>query len=239
MNDNTRPEVLAKSFSRFCQNVGSGVVVHGYMNKWYNHYFSAMFRLHHSGVSSSGTWDLTRICPSDLRLDSDLHFMTFLACTTPWNILKIKETAGVLSNRHWTGRPKKTTAVDDRNIVRAVKKSSKTSCLWHDKQSPPGQGWRYLHQLFDEDLESRDIEAIPQESEGRITICKEVQRWAAKVLEQTFIGLMRTRWTSTNVKASVEKEGIYSCSKTYMLFCEVRWRKCLGLGLHGCFWSGL
>ena len=33
----------------------------------------------------------------------------------------------ILSNRHQTGRPRKTTAVDDRNIVRAVKKNPKTS----------------------------------------------------------------------------------------------------------------
>uniref|UniRef100_A0A0E9XQ99 Transposase Tc1-like domain-containing protein n=1 Tax=Anguilla anguilla TaxID=7936 RepID=A0A0E9XQ99_ANGAN len=46
---------------------------------------------------------------------------------TTWNVLKKKETAGVLSNRYRTGRPRKTTAVDDRNIVKAVKKNLKTS----------------------------------------------------------------------------------------------------------------
>lgn len=32
-------------------------------------------------------------------------------------------TAGALRNRHWTGRPRKTTTADDGNIVRAVKKT--------------------------------------------------------------------------------------------------------------------
>lgn len=47
--------------------------------------------------------------------------------TTIWNVLKKKETTGVLSNRRRTGRPRKTAAIDDRNIVRAVKKDPKTT----------------------------------------------------------------------------------------------------------------
>lgn len=50
-----------------------------------------------------------------------------IATTTIWNVLKKKETTGVLSNKHRTGRPRVTTAVDDRNIVRAVKKNPKTT----------------------------------------------------------------------------------------------------------------
>lgn len=50
-----------------------------------------------------------------------------IASTTIWKVLKKKETTGVLSNRRPTGRPRKTTVVDDRNIVRAVKKTPKTS----------------------------------------------------------------------------------------------------------------
>ena len=42
-------------------------------------------------------------------------------------VLKKKETAGVLSKTHRAGRPMKTTAIYDRNIVRAVKKNPKTS----------------------------------------------------------------------------------------------------------------
>ncbi|MDF4264986.1 helix-turn-helix domain-containing protein, partial [Vibrio parahaemolyticus] len=36
-----------------------------------------------------------------------------IASTTIWNVLKKKETTGVLSNRRRTGRPRKTSAVDD------------------------------------------------------------------------------------------------------------------------------
>ncbi len=44
-----------------------------------------------------------------------------IASTTIWNVLRKKEATGVLSNRPQTGRPRKTSAVADRNIVRAVK----------------------------------------------------------------------------------------------------------------------
>ena len=37
-----------------------------------------------------------------------------IARTTIWNVLKKKETTGVLSNRCWTGRWRKTSAVDDK-----------------------------------------------------------------------------------------------------------------------------
>ena len=47
--------------------------------------------------------------------------------TTIWNVLKKKETTGVLSNRRRTSRPRITAATDDRNIVRAVKKDPKTT----------------------------------------------------------------------------------------------------------------
>ena len=61
-----------------------------------------------------------------LRSLSDLGFEPFraiaqtlaIASTTIWNVLKKKETTGVLSNRRRTGRPRKTAAVDDRNIVK-------------------------------------------------------------------------------------------------------------------------
>ena len=48
-----------------------------------------------------------------------------IASTTIWNVLNKKKTTGV-RNRCRTGWPRKTTVVDDRNIVRAVKKNSKT-----------------------------------------------------------------------------------------------------------------
>jgi len=50
-----------------------------------------------------------------------------IASTTIWNALKKKETTEVQSNRRRTGRPRKTTVADDRSIVRAVKKTPKTS----------------------------------------------------------------------------------------------------------------
>lgn len=45
-----------------------------------------------------------------------------IANTTIWNVQKKKKTTGGLSNRYRTGRPRKTTTVDVRNIVRAVRK---------------------------------------------------------------------------------------------------------------------
>ena len=50
-----------------------------------------------------------------------------IASTTICNVLKKKETTDVLNDRHGTGRPRKTSTVDDRNIVRAVKKDPKTT----------------------------------------------------------------------------------------------------------------
>ncbi len=41
--------------------------------------------------------------------------------TTIWNVLRKKETTGVLSNTPRTVRPRKTSAVDNRNILTAVK----------------------------------------------------------------------------------------------------------------------
>ncbi len=48
-----------------------------------------------------------------------------IASATIWNLLRKKETTGVLSNTPRTGRSWKTSAVDDRNIVTAVKKYPK------------------------------------------------------------------------------------------------------------------
>ncbi len=50
-----------------------------------------------------------------------------IASTTIWNVLKNRETTDVLSNRPRTGRPRKTSVVDDRNIVTDVKKDPKTT----------------------------------------------------------------------------------------------------------------
>ena len=47
-----------------------------------------------------------------------------VAKSTVWNILKMKEITGELSN---TGRPRKTTVVDDRRIISLVKKNPFTT----------------------------------------------------------------------------------------------------------------
>lgn len=49
-----------------------------------------------------------------------------IANTTIWNVQK-KKTTGVLSNRYRTGWPRKTTTVDVRNIVRAVRKKTQNN----------------------------------------------------------------------------------------------------------------
>lgn len=81
-----------------------------------------------------------------------------IASTTICNVLKKKETIGVLSNRGQTGRPSNTTEVNGRKIVRAAKIS--ISAITNNlsagvKVSP---------------LISR------KKSEGQIGICEEVQR---------------------------------------------------------------
>ena len=88
-----------------------------------------------------------------------------IASTTIWNVLKKKETTGVLSNRCQTGQPRKTTLVDDRNIVRAAKKTPKTS-VSHITNNLHSAGMKISQSTpqFKEDSESRNIEAIPQDA---------------------------------------------------------------------------
>ena len=62
-------------------------------------------------------------------------------------VLKKRETTGVLSNRHRTGRTRET-LVDDRKIVRAVKKTPKTCDIKNDLQR----------------IKRINIEAIPQDA---------------------------------------------------------------------------
>ena len=62
------------------------------------------------------------------------------------------------------------------------------------------QGWRHVNQPFKEYLESRNIEAITQDANhSSVETCKEVQRWATQVLEQSFMELIMPRITSTKV----------------------------------------
>lgn len=83
-----------------------------------------------------------------------------IANTAIWYVLKKKETVGVLSNRHRTDRPRKTTEADGRNIVRAVtpppKKNSQSR--HQNLYNPVGV---YNHS-FEEDSENRNSEAITQ-----------------------------------------------------------------------------
>ena len=111
-------------------------------------------------------------------LFSQSHCTSIGDCTT-WNVLKKKETAGVLSYRHRTGQPKKT-AVDVRNIVRAVKKNPQNINQWHYKQSPQGRG-EGISIIRLKKTESSNIEARLQfEKKYR----DEPQRWE---LEQSFM----------------------------------------------------
>ena len=161
-----------------------------------------------------------------------------IACTTTWNVLKKKETAGVLSNRHRTGRPRKTTAVDDRNIVRAVKKNPKTSV---------SDITNNLHRTGVKVSQSTVQRRLrEQQYRGYTTRCKPLisskNRKARLNLQRStemshkssgtkFYGLMRLILTSTNVMERPEcgERRDLSWSKTYKLICEARWRKCHGL----------
>lgn len=66
-----------------------------------------------------------------------------------WSVLYKKET-DVLSNARPTGRPRKTTVVGDRNIVRAVKKETSVRDMTNDSIV---QGWTYHNPLLEEDSE--------------------------------------------------------------------------------------
>lgn len=50
-----------------------------------------------------------------------------IASTIIWNVLKKKETTGVSRARYRVGWPRKTTMVNNRNIVKVIKKNPKTT----------------------------------------------------------------------------------------------------------------
>ena len=127
------------------------------------------------------------------------------ACTTTWKVLIKKETADVLSNRHGTGRPRKTTAVDERNIVRYVKKTPTHQSVTL-KTISTGQVWRYLNEPFEEDLESSKLEAIAHDANDSSLV--RMWRWDCNLQRSTVMshrssgtksGLMRPRLTSIKV----------------------------------------
>ena len=125
-----------------------------------------------------------------------------IACTTTWNVLKKKETAGILSNRHQTGWPRKTTAVDDRALWRKTPKHQSVT----SQTISTRQGWRYLNQPVQRRLRE-------QQYRGYTTRCKplissknrknyNLQRsteMSHKSSGTKFYGLMRPRLTSTKV----------------------------------------
>eukprot|EP00064_Thunnus_orientalis_P000139 superscaffoldBa00000006_g139 len=80
-----------------------------------------------------------------------------IASTTIWIVLKKKETTGVLNNRHRTGRPRKTTVVDDRNIARVAKKNPKTS-VSHITNDLHSAEVKVSQSTFRNDSNSRNIE---------------------------------------------------------------------------------
>lgn len=63
--------------------------------------------------------------PNSAEYDDKLQpsARTLIANTPIWNVPKKKGTTGVLGNRNRTGQPRNTPAGDNRNIVRAVRKS--------------------------------------------------------------------------------------------------------------------
>lgn len=72
-----------------------------------------------------------------------------------WLTVDIKKT-GVLTTRRQTGRPRETAAIDDRNIVRTVKKNPKTV-----SDSTTNAGSRVFHKpLFEVGFKCRNIEAV-------------------------------------------------------------------------------
>lgn len=125
-----------------------------------------------------------------------------IASTTIWNIMKKKETTGVLSNRHRTGRPRVTTAVDDRNIVRAVKKHPKTTvpditANLHRAGVKVSQS-TVRRRLGEEKYRGHTTRCKPliskKNRKARLDFAKKYRSFRTK-----FYGLMRPRLTSTKV----------------------------------------
>ncbi len=110
-----------------------------------------------------------------------------IASTTIWNLLRKKETTGVLSNTPRTARSRKTSAVEDRNIVTAVKKDPKTS-VSYISNNLQRQEWRY-HLLFAEDFMNKSTEATPEDANHSLArrIGDEPQTFWDKVLWTDFM----------------------------------------------------
>lgn len=103
-----------------------------------------------------------------------------------------KETIGVLSNRYGTCRSRKTTTDNERNIVRAVRKNPKAT-VSYITNSLQGAGWKFQNSSFEECFESVKYRGHTTKDANHWSavkmngICKEVQRWATKVLDESFM----------------------------------------------------
>ena len=111
-----------------------------------------------------------------------------------------------------------------------------------------GQRWRHLNQPFEEDLESSNIEAIPQDANHSSVVrigrrdynLQRSTEMSHKVLEQSFMRLMRPRLTSTKVmeRQSVRKKGSAHDPKHMSSSVKHGGGSVMAWALHGCFWVG-
>ncbi|XP_049319818.1 homeobox-containing protein 1a isoform X2 [Astyanax mexicanus] len=106
-----------------------------------------------------------------------------IANTTVWNILKKKVVTGVLSNRCRTGRPRKTTALDDRNIVSAVENDPKTT-VSDISNTLQRAGVKVSQSTVRRRLHEQKYRSFTERCESLIS--HEVQRQAAEILGQSF-----------------------------------------------------
>lgn len=82
-----------------------------------------------------------------------------------WTVPKKKETTGVLSNTQKMRLPRKITTAHDTSTVRAVKKNRSEGIPIHPKKE---ENWN------------------PSSADAHVGMCKNVQRWGEKVLDQMF-----------------------------------------------------
>ncbi len=107
------------------------------------------------------------------------------ANTTIWTYLKRQKS--LMYNRQRIGQSRKTTAVDDRNIVRAEKKNPKTTSPTTSRK----QGWKYHSLSLAEDFESRITEARIRRPDWNLQSSTEMSQ---KSSGTKFYGQMRPRW---------------------------------------------
>ena len=114
-----------------------------------------------------------------------------IACTTTWNVMKKKETTGVLSNRHKTGEGQQKQFMQETEIVRGVKEKpqniitdiTKNIHRAGVKVSQSTIGRRLRKQQY-RDYTTRCKPLISSKN-LEVRFAKQVQRWATKVMELT------------------------------------------------------